>query len=106
MIGYFYLAAAVFFGILSNNFAKISNGYEKFIPTSLSAISIVIAVFFISKVMKFLPMGIAYASYAGLVIFGTFMLSIIKFGQSPNLFGILGCGLIILGIVMVNTLGK
>ncbi len=56
--------------------------------------------------MKFLPMGIAYASYAGLVIFGTFILSIIKFGQGPNLFGILGCGLIILGIVMVNALGK
>ena len=86
MIGYIYLTAAIIFGILSNNFAKISNGYIKIIPTSLSAISIVIAVFFISKVMKFLPMGTAYASYAGLVIFGTFLLSILKFGQSPNIF--------------------
>ena len=106
MIGYIYLTAAIIFGILSNNFAKISDGFIKIIPTSLSAISIIIAVFFISKVMKFLPMGTAYASYAGLVIFGTFLLSILKFGQSPNIFAVIGCTLIVIGIILVNSFGK
>jgi small multidrug resistance pump len=56
--------------------------------------------------MKFLPMGTAYASYAGLVIFGTFLLSILKFGQSPNIFAVIGCTLIVIGIILVNSFGK
>jgi small multidrug resistance pump len=105
-MSYFYLIIAMTCGIASNNFAKISDGYTKFFPSLFSAVSIVACVFFLSKAMKILPMGIAYASYAGIVIIGTLLLGVLKFNQMPNIFSIFGCFLILLGIIMVNTLGK
>ena len=105
-MSYIYLLIAMTCGIISNNFAKISNGYSKFTPSLLSALSIVACVFFLSRAMKFLPVGIAYASYAGIVIIGTIFLGVVKFNQIPNIFAIFGCSLILLGIIIVNTLGK
>jgi multidrug transporter EmrE-like cation transporter len=40
------------------------------------------------------------------VIIGTLLLGVLKFNQMPNIFSIFGCLLILLGIVIVNTLGK
>ena len=105
-MSYIYLLAAMACGIASNNFGKISDGFTKFIPSLLSALSIVACVLFLSKAMKILPVGVAYATYAGIVIIGTVILGIIKFNQIPNHFGIVGCSLILLGIIIVNTLGK
>tara|TARA_B100000900_G_scaffold363777_1_gene338019 strand:- start:422 stop:742 length:321 start_codon:yes stop_codon:yes gene_type:complete len=106
MMSYIYLLAAMAFGIVSNNFGKTSDGFTKFMPSLISALSIVACVLFLSKAMKILPVGIAYATYAGIVILGTIILGIIKFNQIPNNFGILGCSLILIGIIIVNTLGK
>ena len=57
-------------------------------------------------VMKNIPMGITYASFAGLTIIATVIVGIIRFNQIPNLYSIIGLVLIISGVLMVNLLGN
>ena len=60
----------------------------------------------LSMVMKNIPMGITYASFAGLTIIATVIVGIIRFNQMPNLYSMIGLGLIIIGVLMVNLLGN
>ena len=51
-------------------------------------------------------MGITYASFAGLTIISTVIVGIIRFNQVPNFYSIIGLVFIIIGVLMVNLLGK
>jgi len=62
--------------------------------------------FTLSIVMKAIPVGITYASFAGLCIIATVLVGVFKFNQMPNLYTIIGLGLIIAGVLMVNLIGK
>ena len=57
-------------------------------------------------VMKNIPMGITYASFAGLTIIATVIVGVIRFNQVPNLYSLIGLVFIIVGVLMVNLLGK
>tara|TARA_B100000674_G_C37900778_1_gene943623 strand:+ start:541 stop:738 length:198 start_codon:yes stop_codon:yes gene_type:complete len=60
----------------------------------------------ISKAMSALPVGFAYSTYSGLTVTGVVIFALLKFNQVPNIYGIIGIILIIVGVVMVNYLGK
>ena len=59
-----------------------------------------------AKAMAALPVGFAYSTYSGLTVTGVLLFALIKYNQIPNLYGIIGIVLIIIGVVMVNYLGK
>ena len=56
--------------------------------------------------MKNIPMGITYASFAGLTIIATVIVGVIKYNQVPNLYSMIGLVFIIIGVLMVNLLGS
>ena len=100
------LVIAVVLGSLSNGFAKSANGFTQLIPSLLSMITIVLCMYSLSQVMKSIPVGITYASFAGLCIIATSTIGIIRFNQIPNAWTIFGLGLIISGVLIVNLLGE
>ena len=103
---YIILIIAVVLGTASNGFAKGAQGFTLLIPSIMTAITIVLCMYTLSLVMKVIPVGITYASFAGLCIIATVLVGIIKFNQIPNLYTIIGLGLIIIGVLMVNLIGK
>ena len=103
---YLVLALAVFLGVSSNSFAKSSEGFTILIPIIITAITIVSCMYALSIVMKTIPMGITYASFAGLAIILTVVVGIIKFNQIPNFYTTIGLFFIIIGVLMVNLLGN
>ena len=103
---YLFLALAVFLGVTSNSFSKSAEGFTLLIPSIITAITIVLCMYALSMVMKNIPMGITYASFAGLTIISTVIVGVIRFNQVPNLYSIIGLGLIIIGVLMVNLLGN
>ena len=103
---YLFLALAVFFGVTSNSFAKSAEGFTLFVPSIITAITIVLCMYALSMVMKNIPMGITYASFAGLTILATVTLDVVKFNQIPNFYTIIGLVLIIAGVLIVNLLGN
>ena len=103
---YLFLALAVFLGVTSNSFAKNAEGFTLIIPSVITGITIVLCMYALSMVMKNVPMGITYASFAGLTIISTVIVGIIRFNQIPNIHSIIGLLLIIIGVLMVNLLGN
>ena len=106
IIAYIILILAVVLGTAANGFAKSANGFTLIIPSLLTAMTIVGCMFTLSIVMKTIPVGITYASFAGLCIVATSIVGIFKFNQIPDLYTILGLILIISGVLIVNLLGK
>ena len=106
IISYLFLVLAVVLGTASNTFAKSAEGFTLWIPSVITAITIVLCMYFLSHVMKTIPVGVTYASFAGLTIIATSAVGVIKFNQIPNLYTIIGLGLIIAGVLMVNLMGK
>ena len=103
---YLFLALAVFFGVTSNSFAKSAEGFTLFVPSIITAITIVLCMYALSMVMKNIPMGITYASFAGLTILATVAVGVIRFKQIPNLYSVIGLIFIITGVLMVNLLSN
>ena len=103
---YLFLAIAVFLGVTSNSFAKSAEGFTLLVPSVVTAITIVLCMYTLSMVMKNIPMGVTYASFAGLTIISTVVVGIIRFNQVPNLYLIIGLVFIIVGVLMVNLLGN
>ena len=103
---YFILITAVVLGTASNGFAKGSQGFTLLIPSVLTALTIVGCMYALSLVMKNIPVGITYASFAGLCIIATVIIGIFKFNQVPNFYTLIGLGFIIIGVLMVNLLGN
>ena len=103
---YIILIIAVALGTAANGFAKSAQGFTLLMPSIMTAITIVLCMFTLSLVMKVIPVGITYASFAGLCIIATVLVGVFKFNQIPNLYTIIGLGLIITGVLMVNLIGK
>ena len=103
---YLFLSVAVLLGVTSNSFAKSAEGFTLIFPSVITAITIVLCMYALSLVMKNIPMGITYASFAGLTIIATVVLGVVRFNQVPNLYSIIGLAFIIIGVLMVNLLGK
>ena len=103
---YIILIIAVVLGTASNGFAKGAQGFTLLMPSIMTAITIVLCMFTLSLVMKVIPVGITYASFAGLCIIATVLVGVFKFNQMPNLYTIIGLVLIIVGVLMVNLIGE
>ena len=106
IVAYIILILAVILGTAANGFAKGANGFTLLLPSLLTAITIVACMFTLSIVMKTIPVGITYASFAGLCIIATTIVGVYKFNQLPDLYTIIGLALIISGVLIVNLLGK
>ena len=105
-MGYIILAVGITTGIAANSFAKISDGFSKLTPTIACLILMCVTMFSLAKAMSVIPVGFAYSTYSGLTVTGVLIFAMIKFNQIPNLYGIIGILLIIIGVIMVNYLGK
>ena len=103
---YAFLILAVILGVTSNSFAKSAEGFTLLFPSIVTGITIVACMYTLSMVMKNIPMGITYASFAGLTIIATVIVGIVRFNQVPNLYSLIGLALIVIGVLIVNLLGN
>ena len=103
---YIILIIAVVLGTASNGFAKGAQGFTVLLPSIITALTIVGCMYTLSLVMKTIPVGITYASFAGLCIIATTIVGMYKFKQIPDLYTLIGLALIIAGVLIVNLLGK
>ena len=104
--GYIYLFFAIISGILSNSFLKSTNSFTKIYPTTFCIISIIVCIFCLSRAMSVIPIGFTYATYGALTITSVTIYGAYKYGQFPNFYGIAGIIMIVLGVILLNTIGK
>ena len=104
--GHIFLLLGIVLGITSNGFLKSTNGFTIIAPTIFCIVSIVACIFCLSKAMNIIPVGFTYATYGGLTIAAVTLFGVFKYNQIPNFYGIIGIALIIIGVILLNTLGK
>ena len=103
---YIFLALAIILGITSNSYLKMTDGFTKLAPSIMCSILILLCIFCLAKAMMSIPVGFTYATYGGLTITAVTIFAVIKYNQIPNIYGAIGIILIVIGVIMVNYLGK
>ncbi|MHC8949831.1 DMT family transporter [Sphingobacterium hungaricum] len=103
---YLFLGLAIIFEVIGSSFIKASNGFTKLIPTAVVAIAFITCFYFLSLALKSIPLGTAYAIWAGLGIVLTATVSVVVFKQKLDLAGIIGILLIVAGVVVMNVFCK
>ena len=101
---YIFLVLAIAFEVLSTSFLKDTNGFTKLYPSLIVIVALCICLFLMSHSMKLIPVGIVYASWAGLGIVAITIIGVLKYKQIPNLPTIIGIALIVIGVVVVNLM--
>jgi quaternary ammonium compound-resistance protein SugE len=78
---------------------KYTDGFTRFVPTALTAASMLVSIVLLGLAVKTLPMGTAYAIWTGIGTVGTVILGIVLFAEPATAMR-LGCiALIITGIL-------
>ena len=104
--GYIFLILATLTGITSNSFLKTTEGFTKLGPTLFCIANMTVCIFCLSKAMSVIPVGFTYATYGALTITAVTLFGILKYNQSPNIYGTLGLILIVSGVILLNLFGK
>ena len=101
---YIFLVLAIAFEVLSTSFLKDTNGFTNLYPSLLVIVALCICLYLMSHSMKFIPVGIVYASWAGLGIVGITIIAAVKYKQIPNIPTIVGLSLIVIGVIIVHLM--
>ena len=105
-MSYIYLFIAIIGELLGTTLLKVSEGFSKPLPGVSALLSYGVCFFFLSLAMKKIPLGITYATWSGVGLLVTAVISILVFNEKLNLYTIIRLGLIIVGVLMVNLLGN
>jgi len=100
---YLLLIVSILLEIAATGSLKATEGFTRWIPSLISVAAISGCMFFMSHVMKILPVGITYATWSGVGIVALTLIGIIKYKQVPSLATIFGLTLIVVGVVIVNV---
>tara|TARA_Y100000748_G_C15275920_1_gene402564 strand:+ start:158 stop:499 length:342 start_codon:yes stop_codon:yes gene_type:complete len=101
---YIFLVLAIGFEIVSTSFLKDTNGFTNLYPSLIVIISLCFCLFLMSHTMQFIPVGIVYATWAGLGIVAIAIIAAIKYNQIPNIPTIIGLSLIVIGVIIVHLM--
>ena len=101
---YILLAISIILEITATGYLKATEGFTRWIPSLISVVAISGCMFFMSHVMKILPIGITYATWSGIGIIALTLIGIVKYKQIPNLATLFGLSLIVIGVIIVNVM--
>ena len=106
VLKYLYLAIAIFSEVIATSFMKSSEGFTKLVPSAITVAGYLVAFYFLSLTLREIPTGIAYAIWSGVGIVAIAAIAWIFQGQKLDLPAMIGMGLIIAGVVVMNVFSK
>lgn len=106
MNSYLLLAAAIAAEVVATTSMKALSGFSKPLPLVLVIGGYGIAFWLLSIVVQTVPVGVAYATWAGLGIVLVSVASYFIYDQKLDLFAILGMLMIVCGVVFMQALSK
>ena len=101
---YIFLALGIAFELISASYLKDTNGFTNLYPSLIVIIALCFCLFLLSHTMQFIPVGIVYATWAGLGIVAIAVIAVIKYNQIPNIPTIIGLSLIVIGVIIVHLM--
>ena len=103
---FIYLVLAVVAEVVATSALKASLGFTRLWPSLLVVAGYGIAFYLLGLALRSLPVGVAYAIWAGLGIVLVTLVGMVVFGERPDLPGVLGIVLIVAGVVVLQVFSK
>lgn len=97
------LSVAIVAEVFGTSFLKASEGFSKFWPSVAVIVGYMVAFYFLALSLKFIPVGIAYAIWAGVGVVLIALIGWVVFDQSLDLPAMIGITLIIAGVITLNV---
>lgn len=99
-----YLTIAIFGEIVGTSALKVSDGFTRLVPSSLAVVGYGMALYFLALALRGLPLGIAYAVWAGTGTAVVALIGLVVFGQRLDAAAWIGIALIVSGVFVLNAL--
>ena len=103
---YLWLSAAICAEVAGSAFLVKSEQFSRVVPSVLVIVFYGFAFYGLAQALKSMPLGFAYAIWAGLGIVLTALVGMIVFKQRLDLAGVIGIAFIVTGVIIMNTLSK
>lgn len=105
-IAYLHLAIAIIAEVAATSALKASEQFTRLAPSIIVIVGYIISFYFLTLVLKTIPVGITYAIWSGVGIVLVAIIAAILYKQVPDLPAVLGMGLIIAGVVVIHVFSK
>jgi small multidrug resistance pump len=106
MVQWIYLAIAIAAEVVGTSFLRASEGFTKLVPSLVVVAGYGLAFFFLSLTLEKIPVGIAYAVWSGAGVTLIAAIGWLFLGQKLDAAAIVGMGLIVAGVVVLNLFSK
>lgn len=106
MNSYGFLLLAIFAEVVGTSALKASEGFTKWLPSTLVVAGYATAFYFLSLSLKNIPIGTAYAIWSGLGTAGIVLIGTLFLKEGMDLAKLLGIALIVAGVVVLNVFSK
>lgn len=101
-----HLVLAIVFEVIGTSLLKQADGFSRLWPTLGTVASYAATFYFLGLALKVVPMGLAYAIWSGLGIVLVALIGLFVFGQKLDLWAVVGLGLILAGVIVINVLSR
>lgn len=106
MLNWIFLALAIVGEVVATSSLKASEGFTRLAPSLASIIGYGVAFYFLALALRTIPIGTAYAIWAGLGIVLVAAAGWLVFAQKLDTWAVLGMGLIVSGVLVLSVLSK
>ena len=101
-MAFVYLALAIVAEVIATSALKATEGFTRPWPSLIVVVGYALAFYMLSLVLRTMPVGIAYAIWAGLGIVLVAVVGLVVYGQRPDLPAVIGIGLIVAGVLIIQ----
>lgn len=101
-----YLLLAIVSEVVATSALQSSESFSRLWPSVLTVVGYGVAFYLLSLTLRELPVGIAYAIWSGVGIVLVSLAAVVLFGQKLDLPALIGMGLIVAGVIVINVCSK
>jgi len=105
-MAYLYLAVAIIAEVAATSALKASEEFTRLYPSIIVVVGYGVAFYFMTLVLRTIPVGITYAVWSGLGIVLVTIAGALFYKQTPDFAAIIGMGLIVVGVVVIFVFSK
>ena len=106
MNGAVYLIIAIVGEVIATSFLRASAGFTQLVPSIVVVVGYCVTFYFFSLALQTIPVGIGYAIWSGVGIILVSIIAYFTYGQTLDLPGLIGIGLILAGVLVINLFSQ
>ncbi len=105
-MAYLYLSIAIIAEVAATSALKASEEFTRLIPSVIVIVGYGVSFYFMTLVLRSLPIGITYAIWSGLGIVLISIIGALLYNQIPDIPAMIGMGLIVAGVIVIHLFSK